>query len=934
MVSRRCLRSFGPRPGILSIGLALAALCLPALAAAFTPSGLLEIHHINVQQGDCTLIIGPDGTTVLVDGGNNGKGTAEVVPYLQGLGLMPADGIDYMIATHGDADHLGGLDDVINAGYDVHFEVWDNGTTSSTQTTADFKAAASGTSAGPVTEIPLGTTIALGGGAVARCVVVRGNVLGFGTVAGALNNENDLSVGLLVQYGGFDYITAGDLGGGDDDAACTGRSTGQVNVETTLATSLMPGGGAALLTADGVEVLDVNHHGSESSTNSDYMNLLTPAVAAINVGAGQGGTFHHPRIDVVEGVLMAQAACVAAAPALVLQTEEGSPTGSNTSFAGYCAGDIVFKTSGSGTYEVSATGAVSQGPDERVAAGIFPAASFDLDGGGSGGTPLIVINEIMQNPNAVTDANGEWLELYNAGGSSVDIGGWTIRDDGSDSHVIAGSVVIPAGGYAVLGRVGDSGTNGGYTPDYVYSGFTLANADDEVVLADGGGAIVDRVDYTGVSPWPNPTGASMELIAAGLDNNVGSNWTLATVRGGTYTGGGDLGTPGAANGSGGGGDTTPPTVAVSAPNGGESWDAGTVHAITWSASDDVGVTAVDILYSTTGAGGAYTSIATGEPNDGTYDWTVPNDPSSNAYVKVVAWDAASNSAEDVSNGSFSITVPAPVVVINEIMMDPNAVTDANGEWVELHNPGGAPVDINGWTLRDDGSDLHVIANGGPLNVPAGGYLVLGRNGNSKKNGRYSEDYVYTGFTLANTADEVVLLDGGGAEVDRVNYTGVSPWPSPTGASMELVSAASDNNLGGSWAVAVARGGTFTGNGDLGTPGAMNSVSGGGGALASLYTPEDGPTPLAFELGRNAPNPFAASTSIRFAVPERAEVRIEVFDLQGRRMATLKDGWVDAGFHDVSWNGTDAAGRPAVSGVYFARMSSDARVSVRRILLAR
>ena len=36
-------------------------------ALAFTPSGLLEIHHINVQQGDCTLIIGPDGTTFLVD---------------------------------------------------------------------------------------------------------------------------------------------------------------------------------------------------------------------------------------------------------------------------------------------------------------------------------------------------------------------------------------------------------------------------------------------------------------------------------------------------------------------------------------------------------------------------------------------------------------------------------------------------------------------------------------------------------------------------------------------------------------------------------------------------------------------------------------------------------------------------------------------------
>ncbi len=937
MPSRRVSRRIGSRRvALFSTFVTLAALVVPSLAAAFTPSGLLEVHQINVEQGDCTLIIGPDGTTVLIDAGKNGKGTGEVVPYLESLGLMPADGLDYMIATHGDADHVGGLDEVINAGYDVHHTVWYNGSDKVTQTITDFYNAAAGTSAGPVTPMPLGTVIQLGSGAKATCVAVHGDVLGYGSVAGALNNENDMCIAMLVQHGAFDYITAGDLGGGDDDGACTGRSTSQVNVETVLATSLLPGGGAGLLTADGVEVLDVDHHGSESSTNSDYMNLLTPTVAAINVGAGQGSNYQHPRIAVVENVLGAQAACVTAPAALVLQTEEGDPVGSNTSYAGFCVGDIVIRTSGVGTYEVSGTGAVDEGPDERVAAGIYPSATFDLDGGGgSGGTPLVVINEIMQNPDAVTDANGEWLELYNAGASSVDIGGWTLRDDGSDSHVIAGSLVIPAGGYAVLGRNGDPGTNGGYTPDYVYSGFTLANTVDEIVLEDGNGAIVDRVDYTGTSPWPNPTGASMELAATNLDNNVGSNWALATTRGGSYSGAGDFGTPGAANGSGGGGDITPPTVAVSAPDGGESWEVGSVQAITWGASDDVGVTSVDILYSSTGAGGSYASIATGETNDGTYDWTVPDDVTTNAFVKVIAYDAASNSAEDVSNAAFSIAAPAPAaLVINEVMMDPDAVSDSRGEWFELYNPGGSGVDIDGWTIRDDGSDSHVISNGGPLVVPAGGYLVLGRNGSKNRNGHYTADYVYSSFTLANTSDEVVLVDGMGTEVDRVNYTGSSPWPSPTGASMELISAALDNNVGGSWAVAVARGGSYTGNGDLGTPGAANSVSGGAGPMAAFYAPPSIERPLAYSLGRNTPNPFSAGTTIRYAVPERAEVRIEIFDLQGRRVVVLVNGSIDAGYHDVSWNGVDASGRPAISGVYFARMKTDGYESVRRIMLAR
>jgi hypothetical protein len=68
----------------------------------------------------------------------------------------------------------------------------------------------------------------------------------------------------------------------------------------------------------------------------------------------------------------------------------------------------------------------------------------------------------------------------------------------------------------------------------------------------------------------------------------------------------------------------------------------------------VGVTSIDLYYSTTGAGGSYTEIATGESNDGVYPWTVPDDPSTNCYVKVVAWDAATNSGEDVSNAAFTI----------------------------------------------------------------------------------------------------------------------------------------------------------------------------------------------------------------------------------------------------------------------------------------
>ncbi len=87
---------------------------------------MLEIHHINVQQGDCVLIIGPNGTTVLVDAGKNGRGNNEVLPYLKSIGIDPLDGLDYMVGTHMDADHVGGLDEIIEAGYDVKHQVYDN----------------------------------------------------------------------------------------------------------------------------------------------------------------------------------------------------------------------------------------------------------------------------------------------------------------------------------------------------------------------------------------------------------------------------------------------------------------------------------------------------------------------------------------------------------------------------------------------------------------------------------------------------------------------------------------------------------------------------------------------------------------------------------------------------------------------------------------
>jgi len=320
----------------------------------------LEIHYINVGWGDSVFVKGPDGTTVLMEAGNTGMGTSRVVPYLQPIGVQLASGLDYMIGGHQHCDHIGGLDEVIRAGYDVRIQSYYNGSSYESSCVTSWNAAAAGTTAGAPVVPTAGSQIPLGNGARLVFVDVNGSIAGGGTVS--VSDENDRSIAVLVQYGGFDWLWASDLGGGSIDNACTGRSTTQVDVETAVIQAISPGGAFPLISSGGIDVLHVNHHGSESSTNKNWMNYSKPAVAIIATGSGQSEGWDFPRKDVLENVLLAEAtACITVPAAFVVQSEEGSPAGSLTSFAGYSVGNIQITTDGSSTFTLAADGQV-RGP--------------------------------------------------------------------------------------------------------------------------------------------------------------------------------------------------------------------------------------------------------------------------------------------------------------------------------------------------------------------------------------------------------------------------------------------------------------------------------------------------------------------------------------------------------------------------------------------
>ncbi|MCK4891208.1 MAG: lamin tail domain-containing protein, partial [Candidatus Pacebacteria bacterium] len=154
----------------------------------------------------------------------------------------------------------------------------------------------------------------------------------------------------------------------------------------------------------------------------------------------------------------------------------------------------------------------------------------------------VVINEIMQNPDVVSDDNGEWFELYNTTANPVHLDGCIVRDDGANAFTIT-SLSVPIGGYAVLSNNDDFASNGGVSVNYKYPGnFILGNDADEIII-ECGGIIIDEVWYDGGPNFPNPTGASMILNNPANDNNNGDNWCEST----SVYGSGDLGTPGALN---------------------------------------------------------------------------------------------------------------------------------------------------------------------------------------------------------------------------------------------------------------------------------------------------------------------------------------------------------------------------------------------------
>lgn len=203
-----------------------------------------------------------------------------------------------------------------------------------------------------------------------------------------------------------------------------------------------------------------------------------------------------------------------------------------------------------------------------------------------------------------------------------------------------------------------------------------------------------------------------------------------------------------------------PTVEVTSPSGGDEWQVGSTHNITWIAtSSDPSKTAgmdIDINYRC--GGGSWSNITNGTANDGAYSWIVPTNISDECEVRIFATDDYFLTGMDDSD-EFEISY---MVVLNEFVPYPASGLD---EMVEIYNYGTEAIDVDDWFITDDNGptthrrliDSSHTDTGNTLIDPASTRFLVIEN--------------YVDFYLNNTgSDEVRLYDDAGNLIDSHDFS--------------------------------------------------------------------------------------------------------------------------------------------------------------------
>ncbi len=462
----------------------------PLPPGTWTP-GTLEIHVLNVGQGESQLIIGPTGKTLLIDVFESNWNTNQTATWVASeiRRITGSSHLDYVMASHWHLDHIGyagyggiwslleqqGItadalidrdggewvdsnhDNICDPDLEI---VWHNaGTISGTATNWVCWVDDPNTIGGQIrqlaqinstTQIDLG----LASGVTTKIVQVDAQgvmqadgvtpVAGDHTADALPTSENDYSITVWLNWGKFDYVTGGDT---DGEYATSEFGYSYNDEETDVAARI----------DQEVEVIWVNHHGSAHSTNATYVSTLNPDVAIISPGSTN--TYGHPDQVTLDRLYNNGT--------MRYLTQMGDPT-RNYYDSVIVNGNVVVQVTDGVNYTVNGD----------------PYVASDPTGGPSDPrVPLVgevLLNEFLPAPQTLFTT--EWVELYNPTNDYLDISGMWIDDinagGGAPRQIPADTVLAPGGYYFMemtnyLNNTGDDvrllGTDGATVYDtYTY----------------------------------------------------------------------------------------------------------------------------------------------------------------------------------------------------------------------------------------------------------------------------------------------------------------------------------------------------------------------------------------------------------------------------------------------------------------------------------
>lgn len=215
----------------------------------------LEVHHIDVGQGESIYIELPDGSDVLIDAGKSNYGST-VVNYLKGQ-EKDID-IEYLIATHPDADHIGGMQEVFKQ-LNVKNFIYPKDAPHTTQTWQNVLSLADAEGCAIKDSTP-GSTFNIGG---ATMKFIQPSV--------DYSDNNDDSVVTYLEYKDVNFMFTGDI---------------EADAEKDMVTQNL---------VTDVDFMTVPHHGSKGSSTEEFLAKAKPEYAIVSVGANN--SYGHPTAD-------------------------------------------------------------------------------------------------------------------------------------------------------------------------------------------------------------------------------------------------------------------------------------------------------------------------------------------------------------------------------------------------------------------------------------------------------------------------------------------------------------------------------------------------------------------------------------------------------------------------------------------------------------